>query len=504
MLDRQSLIPRLTISGFIVGFIGALLLTASANAQSGLTGSWTGTYSSSIQASGCQNKTFTSSGNVTITFLQTGTSLLGRMDRTNVLVFSGNCSPTNQEITRAIVGSVDGTSVTWAHPNDSNGTQFSGTVDGDTITAQLSNAFGGTGTVSLSRAPGTAPAADLTGSWSGNYNLTDRCSNGGTQAYAGAMTLGLTQYGSNAAGVLTMQNVPLYDQNCNKITSLNMAMGAAGTVSGSIFTGGVFDPSGSFEFPISATIGNGALSGTVSGASLTSTTGTFSLSRSSSTPPASDFGGTYAGSYDEADNDGLFCFNVGTLSYSDAASLSIVQSGNDISGALIFQNPLQISSDGFGNCAIIQVSQEVLPLYGTVSGSTLNLTTPIGGTVAAFNVTFGSGSVTGTIQDSFGDAASFNATRTAGPAPPAINTFKATPAEIVTGDSTTLAWSTSNATSVSIDNGIGTQLPSGSLTVTPPQTTTYTLTATGPTGSGTAKTTVIVVPPGPRRRAAHP
>ncbi|HYM62812.1 MAG TPA: hypothetical protein VEZ11_18145 [Thermoanaerobaculia bacterium] len=482
----------------------ALLAAASASAQSGLTGYWTGTYSTSIQVSNCQNKTFTSSGNVAVTFLQTGTSLLGRMDRTNVLVFNGNCTPTNQEITRAIVGLVNGTSVVWAHPNDSNGTQFNGNVDGDNLTVQLSNNFGGSGTVTLSRAAATPPAADITGSWSGTFSLTDHCANGGTQAYAGALTLGLTQTGSSAAGVLTMQNVPLYDQNCNKLATLTMSLATAGTVSGSTFTGGVFDPSGSFEFPISVTIGNGTLSGTVSGASLTSTAGTFNLTRSSTATPASDFAGTYSGSYSETDNDGLFCFNVGALSYGDAASLSLVQSGNDVSGALVFQNPLQISSDGFGNCLIFSVSQEVLPLYGTLSGSTLNLTTPLGGSVAQFAVTFGSNSVSGTILDSFGDQASFDATRTSAGAPPTVSTFKASPAEIVTGESTTLTWSTSNATSVSIDNGLGSQPASGSVTVTPTQTTTYTLTATGPTDTATATAKVTVVPPGPRRRSAHP
>lgn len=77
-------------------------------------------------------------------------------------------------------------------------------------------------------------------------------------------------------------------------------------------------------------------------------------------------------------------------------------------------------------------------------------------------------------------------------APPAIESFTANPDTIVTGVSSTLAWST-NAESVSIDNGAGSDLPAnGSVSVNPTETTTYTLTATGPTGDNTAQATVTV------------
>ena len=54
------------------------------------------------------------------------------------------------------------------------------------------------------------------------------------------------------------------------------------------------------------------------------------------------------------------------------------------------------------------------------------------------------------------------------------------------GQSTTLMWNTANATTVSIDNGIGPVAASGTLTVSPTLNTFYTLTATGTTGSVTA------------------
>ena len=76
-------------------------------------------------------------------------------------------------------------------------------------------------------------------------------------------------------------------------------------------------------------------------------------------------------------------------------------------------------------------------------------------------------------------------------APPAIS-FSASPDDIATGQSSTLIWDTTNATSVTIDNGIGSEPVSGSTTVTPTVTTTYTLTASGPGGTVSSQATVTV------------
>lgn len=69
--------------------------------------------------------------------------------------------------------------------------------------------------------------------------------------------------------------------------------------------------------------------------------------------------------------------------------------------------------------------------------------------------------------------------------------FTATPATIGAGQSATLSWNSANATSLSIDQGIGpVTAPSGSMTVSPAATTTYTITATNGTASATAQATV--------------
>ncbi len=75
--------------------------------------------------------------------------------------------------------------------------------------------------------------------------------------------------------------------------------------------------------------------------------------------------------------------------------------------------------------------------------------------------------------------------------PPGINA-RALPNSISPGESTGLIWETVRAESVSIDNGIGDVDMSGQLMISPAETTTYTITATGPEGTSTESVTVFV------------
>jgi hypothetical protein len=83
---------------------------------------------------------------------------------------------------------------------------------------------------------------------------------------------------------------------------------------------------------------------------------------------------------------------------------------------------------------------------------------------------------------------------TSGDSAPVISSFAATPASVVLGSPSTLSWSVSGATSLSIDPGVGT-VTGSSKAVTPGTTTSYTLTATGAGGSATATVTVTVTAP---------
>jgi len=77
------------------------------------------------------------------------------------------------------------------------------------------------------------------------------------------------------------------------------------------------------------------------------------------------------------------------------------------------------------------------------------------------------------------------------PVPTPTATLAASPAVIEQGQSTTLTWQTHNATDINIA-GLGSVMASGSRTVTPGSSMTYTLTASGPGGTQNASARVTV------------
>lgn len=75
---------------------------------------------------------------------------------------------------------------------------------------------------------------------------------------------------------------------------------------------------------------------------------------------------------------------------------------------------------------------------------------------------------------------------------PSIGSFDADPDAIGKGESSSLTWSVSGASKVSIEPGIGTVGLTGSQSISPDETTTYTLTATNEFGSTDATKVVLV------------
>ena len=88
------------------------------------------------------------------------------------------------------------------------------------------------------------------------------------------------------------------------------------------------------------------------------------------------------------------------------------------------------------------------------------------------------------------------------PARPTV-TLEASPTLIQKGETATLTWSSTNATSLSLSPGAGNVTAEGTSRVTPSDSTTYTITATGPGGSADATARVSVAPAPPPAPAAH-
>jgi peptidoglycan-associated lipoprotein len=84
-------------------------------------------------------------------------------------------------------------------------------------------------------------------------------------------------------------------------------------------------------------------------------------------------------------------------------------------------------------------------------------------------------------------------------AAPVINSFTAEPSTIAAGQSSTLRWSTTGATDMTIDHGVGAVQSSGQRQVFPTTSTSYLLTVRGPGGMDSRSVTVTVsnAPPPP-------
>jgi RHS repeat-associated protein len=81
--------------------------------------------------------------------------------------------------------------------------------------------------------------------------------------------------------------------------------------------------------------------------------------------------------------------------------------------------------------------------------------------------------------------------------PPTVVTISVNPQTIQVGQSATLSWSSTNAERATIDQGIGAVPQSGSRTIKPNQTTTYTINVQGPGGTAQASATITVTSPYP-------
>jgi YD repeat-containing protein len=73
--------------------------------------------------------------------------------------------------------------------------------------------------------------------------------------------------------------------------------------------------------------------------------------------------------------------------------------------------------------------------------------------------------------------------------------ISASPTSLEVGKSSTLSWNSTNASACNIEPGIGSINVNGSITVSPIETTTYTITVEGPGGSTSDWVTVVVVTP---------
>ena len=165
-------------------------------------------------------------------------------------------------------------------------------------------------------------------------------------------------------------------------------------------------------------------------------------------------------------------------------ALAILPCAARAAGALPVISAFEVNPDTINLGEAVALSWEVTgatalkidPGVGPVTGTALAVK-PTGTTTYTLTATNANGSKTAKV------------TATVLPPPPVITFFGAAPEPITAGQSTSLKWSVNGATSLSIDNGVGT-VTGTSRKVSPTATTTYTLTAKNASGTKTATITV--------------
>ena len=136
------------------------------------------------------------------------------------------------------------------------------------------------------------------------------------------------------------------------------------------------------------------------------------------------------------------------------------------------------------NAISVSISPNIgLPLPLPLSGSRSLVTSSAGSQTYTITATGGESGGTRTAST----------TLTINSRPPTAS-ISASNTNITQGGSSTISWSTTNATSVNISN-IGTVGTSGNTNVSPGSTANYTITASGPGGQATSNVTINVAPP---------
>ena len=343
----------------------------------------------------------------------------------------------------------------------------------------------------------TAQNVDVTGTWNGEYVVTDRCDNGSTFTSRGAATAQFLQSGSAVQGAVVLKNLIDTDgSTCTPRETFTLTLPVTATVSGGRLNGSLVPPDGG---PLALTGTASTTAMTISFDSQNVTSGSITLTRTSSEPPASGLSGTYDGTYT---NVLVPCGRLAPVTYSGTLTMRLLQTGTTVTGSLTVSNDKQ-DKDQNGICTIVDNGTVTVPLVGEINGATFSAklffgdddddTGNIAGTVSGNTI---SGDNPGEFP---GERLTFTVTRSSsGPPAPSISSFTATPSTISAGALATLSWSTVNAASVSIGNGVGSVPVAGSIEVSPKTSTTYTLTATGIGGSTSASVTVTVTGTGPR------
>lgn len=347
---------------------------------------------------------------------------------------------------------------------------------------------------------GAVALADATGTWSGTYTETVTCK-GASYTNTGSIRLALKTSGNSIVGIVEVDDVERNDK-CEIADRGIFLLPASGGLSGT-----------AIRLEVQGPTNRERLSGTMSGNTMMLSGGSsFSatLTRTSSSPPDTSYSGTYSGSHQSSM---AVCGGPQVVTFAGAFTITIFHAGGNAAG---FVRPAGTKRDQCvyeGNpprlveARVVDGGAVTRYFGGRIAGNTLD------GFILYDEADDGDehledepfrATLTGSGISGGGTGFSFTAARTATSPAPVVIDFAPESESVAAGQSVKLQWDVFNATSVSIDNGVGVQPPVGSVTVRPMATTTYGLTAFGADGIVTTESLKVTVKSAGRRRPVRP
>lgn len=334
-----------------------------------------------------------------------------------------------------------------------------------------------------------ALSAQMTGSWSGTYTLTDQACPG---TLNGEVSVFATQSGNAFTAVIDIE-MKFFD-DC-VVSTQKVLFAASGSVSGNAFSGVIFAPlSERPAIPLAGTIAGESWSAV---ATPPGQTITLSLTRWDTAPPGSEpLSGTWTGTYTvRTTMQGDPCTNLPLFTWSGPLKATFFQAYERIAGIVEMREVKDTDHGPGGRCSIIDMPDlrlAFMALLGpsTIAGALFTQKENLSMTAAVTTTT-----MTGSAVAEDGTTFSFSLNKVSPSPDPFVLEFAASPSVIRAGEPATLQWTVFNAAAASIDHGIGSKPVSGSAMIAPSSTTTYSLTGVAPHGSSvTALTTVQVAP----------
>ncbi|MBK5259283.1 MAG: hypothetical protein JJE51_06800 [Thermoanaerobaculia bacterium] len=345
-------------------------------------------------------------------------------------------------------------------------------------------------------AVGANAADEFAGVWLGPLISKVPCgSETGTATFIISVSMSLTQTGSTVSGNGTFARQIIDFAQCIPTGGIDtQPFSVSGTANGSSLT-----------VPLRIQSADGTIAMNVAGSSMSMSlsfpgspfTADGTLSRAGGGGLTGTYEGTYTSTLSPCNG------KLPLFTYTGNLTLTLIQAGDSITGAETTFGDKRDNLDSNGTCTIKDVGSTTNTVSGRVTGSILTLTFESNRS-NTFTANVSGNTISATVAGEFaGEVTTFTVTRTSTTPPvPQLIRFSATPSSVAAGRYATLSWAVANVATVTIDNGVGSQPASGSITVSPSRSTTYTLTATGAGGSVTATTTVTVTGVGPRVVAA--